>query len=71
MERFVPKSQKGKDTLKYIDKLLKEGYEGNIIEAAVKFREEWQENQLPEGYYYTETKEGLPLLNHKEIPLES
>ena len=70
MKQFVPKTQKGKDTLEYIKTLQKEGYKGNIIKAAGEFRERWEENQLPEGYSYTYNKQGLPSLKIKEIPFK-
>ena len=70
MKQFIPKTQKGKDTLEYIKTLIKQKYKGNIIKAAGDFRERWEENQLPEGYYYTKNKQGLPVLNIKEIPFK-
>ena len=60
MKSFVPKSQKGKDTLEYIKMLLDTGYEGNIIKAAGEFRDRWEENQLPEGISIITNKDGLP-----------
>ena len=65
MTKFIPSSQKGKDTMAYIQMLLDTGYKGNIIDATTLFRERYDENQLPKDIKITTNSFGLPEINLK------
>ena len=65
MTKFIPSSQKGKDTMAYIQMLLDTGYKGNIIDATTLFRERYEENQLPKDIKITTNSFGLPEINLK------
>jgi len=43
-------TQKGKDTMEFIQSLQDKGLTGRqILDETALFRERWEENQLPEG----------------------
>ena len=65
MTKFIPSTQKGKDTKAYIQMLLNTGYKGNIIDATTLFRERYEENQLPKDIKITTNSFGLPEINLK------
>ena len=61
MKKFTPSSQKGRDTLKFIESLQGKGLTSKqILDAASLFRERWEENQLPEGIEIKINEFGLP-----------
>ena len=54
-------TQKGKDTLKFIESLQDKGLTSRqILDETALFRERWEENQLPEGIKITTNTYGLP-----------
>ena len=64
MRKYIPGSQKGKDTLEFIKSLQGKGLTGKqILDATSLFRERWEENQLPEGITISINEFGLPEIN--------
>ncbi len=54
-------TQKGKDTLNFIESLQGKGLTSRqILDATSLFTERWEENQLPEGIKITTNSYGLP-----------
>ena len=54
-------TQKGKDTLKFIQSLQNKGLTPRqILDETALFTERWEENQLPDGIKITTNTYGLP-----------
>tara|TARA_R110000782_G_scaffold256235_1_gene345152 strand:- start:51 stop:248 length:198 start_codon:yes stop_codon:yes gene_type:complete len=61
MKKFIPSTQKGKDTLQFIESLQNKNLTGReILDATANFRESWEENQLPNGVKIITNSFGLP-----------
>tara|TARA_E500000081_G_C6008672_1_gene294722 strand:+ start:327 stop:509 length:183 start_codon:yes stop_codon:yes gene_type:complete len=59
-------TQKGKDTLKFIESLQDKGLTSRqILDETALFTERWEENQLPEGIIITTNSFGLPEIKIK------
>ena len=61
MKTYVPRSQKGKDTMKFIESIENKDLTGRQrLDLISEFSERWEENQLPEGVKILTNSFGLP-----------
>ncbi len=61
MKSFIPRSQKGKDVMKFIKSIEnKDLTNRERLDLICNFSDSWEENQLPEGIEITTNSFGLP-----------
>lgn len=61
MKAYVPRSQKGKDTMKFIESIKnKDLTNRQRLDLISDFSDKWEENQLPDGVKITTNSFGLP-----------
>ena len=61
MKSYVPRSQKGKDTMKFIESIKnKDLTNRQRLDLISDFSDKWEENQLPDGVKITTNSFGLP-----------
>ena len=61
MKKFIPRSQKGKDTIAFIESIEDKYLTGRErLDLISKFSDSWEENQLPDGIKITTNSFGLP-----------
>jgi hypothetical protein len=61
MKKFTPRSQKGKDTIAFIESIEDKDLTGRErLDLISKFSDSWEENQLPDGIKIITNSFGLP-----------
>ena len=67
MKTFTPRSQKGKDTMKFIKSIEGKDLTGRErLDLISEFSDRWEENQLPEGIEIITNSFGLPEILTKQ-----